>query len=61
LAGDSICAGRQVGEVDPAVDIDDAEHPLAWHADATGLLDPELGIRIDGGAQVGAPGPDAKR
>jgi heme iron utilization protein len=34
---------------------------LACHADPTGLLDPELGIRVDVGAQVGAPGPDAKR
>jgi hypothetical protein len=61
LAGDGICAGRQVGDEDPAVDIHDAEHSLAWHADATGLLDAQLGIRADGGAEVGAPGPEAKR
>src|SRR4030095_6602750 len=61
LSGDGICAGRQVGDEDPAVDIHDAEHPLAWHAGPTGLLDPELGIGVDGGAQVGGAGPDAKR
>ena len=61
LTGDGICAGRQVGDEDAAVDIHDAEHSLGCHADPTGLLDPELGIGVDGGAQVGAPGLDAKR
>jgi hypothetical protein len=61
LAGDGIRAGGQGGNEDPAVDIRDAEHSPGCHTDQAGLLDSELGMGVDSGAQVGAPGLDAKR